>query len=367
MDALTADGGAGRAEARALLLLDQLAEVGPATVRRLVDRFGSAEAALVAPRYAFAMVAGDAAARARSNPAIARAVDRGLARAERLGIQVRSWNDAEYPQVLGQLVDQPPVLFLRGRLELLERPSVTVVGARKATNRSRDVAERLGRALARADVVVVSGMALGIDGAGHRGALAVGGDTIAVLGTGPDVTYPRGNARELRGIIEHGLIVSEFLPGTPALPHHFPRRNRILAALSPATVVVEAGARSGALITVDHALDLGRDVWVVPGPIEQATCAGSNRLLVDGARPLVSIADFVGAVAPGAGDSQLAMTLPTGPEGRLLAALADGPLELGELAARLGLGIAEAMALVTALEVAGAVTRLPGMRFRAAA
>jgi DNA processing protein len=190
-------------------------------------------------------------------------------------------------------------------------------------------------------------------------------------------------------------VVSEFLPGTLALPHHFPRRNRILAALGTATVVVEAGARSGSLITVDHALDLGRDVWVVPGPIERPTCAGSNALLLEGARPLLSVAHFVSELAPrsagpggasGAGAagvaSQVPIATPSGPvpappdaserpvDGRdaaVLAALAEGALSGDEVAERTGLPVHEALTRLTALELSGAVRRLPGMRYGSAA
>lgn len=355
------------AEARALLVLDQLSGVGPATLRRIVQHFGSAEAALTAPNRTFLGLAGAQAARDRRDPEIVRSVDRALERAVQLGIDVMTWDSEAYPERLRHLPDPPPVLFLRGRGELLERRTVTVVGSRRATGRARDLAGRLGRALAEAQVVVASGLALGVDGAAHRGALEAGGDTIAVLGTGPDEGYPRTHVRLFRAILSRGLVVSEFLPGTPALPHNFPRRNRILAALAGSTVVVEAGARSGALITVDHALDLGRDVWVVPGPIEQAATAGSNRLLSEGARPLVSLSDFVRAVAPEATVRQLEVALASGPEGRALLALAEGALSIEELALRLEIEVGEALALVTVLELRGAVVRLPGMRFRPAA
>jgi DNA processing protein len=258
------------------------------------------------------------------------------------------------------------------------------------------VAERLGAALARAGLTVTSGLALGIDAAAHRGALSAGGDTVAVLGTGADRAYPRANARLFGRIVREGLVVSEFLPGTLALPHHFPRRNRILAALGTATVVVEAGARSGSLITVDHALDLGREVWVVPGPIERPTCAGSNALLLEGARPVLSVAHLVSELAPrsagpgsasgGAGAAvvapQVPIAAPSGPvpappdasersvDGRdaaVLAALAEGALSGDEVAERTGLPVHEALTRLTALELSGAVRRLPGMRYGSAA
>jgi DNA processing protein len=284
-----------------------------------------------------------------------------------LGIDVCAWTSAGYPQSLLHLHDPPPVLFLRGRRDLLGHSAVTVVGSRRATTRARDVAERLGHALARAGVTVTSGLALGVDGAAHRGALAAKGDTIAVLGRGPDAPYPEAHRKLFRDIVAEGLVVSEFMPGTPPLPHHFPRRNRILAALSQAVVVVEASATSGSLITVDHALDLGIDVWAVPGPIEVAACEGSNRLLSDGARPLVSIAGFVQALTGLSAEPSSQMELVPEPAGRLLSGLGSETLGVDQLAGKVGMSVAETLALLTEMELGGWVLQMPGMRFRRAA
>lgn len=371
-------------DAVALLTLDRLPGVGPVTVLALVRAFGSAEAALGARFDDFAAVAGVNAARARGARGLRAEVERLVLRAARAGVEMVSWTAPRYPAALRQLVDPPPVLFLRGRSELLGRPGIAVVGARRSTLRGREFSERLGRALGRAGLPVVSGLALGIDGAAHAGALAAEGDTIAVLGTGPDVVYPRLHARLFRTIGERGLLVSEFLPGTPAAPHHFPRRNRILAALSSTVVVVEAGARSGALITVDHALDLGRDVWTVPGPVDGRACVGSNRLLADGARPLVSVPDFLSSLgsdaptpepapvgAPGQGGKAVpdggATGAPSTLEERVLAALDDRGLTVDDLTHRLALPVETTLAVLTTLEVHGDVERLSGMRFRRAA
>jgi DNA processing protein len=359
--------------ARDLLLLDSLPGVGPARVSRLVRAFGGAASALEAPYASFAKIAGRKAALARSDRALSDRIDRALDRADELGITVLTWSAPGYPGDLLHLADPPPVLFLRGRIDLLARtPAVTVVGSRRVTTRGREIARDLGRALARPGAVVVSGLALGTDGEAHRGALDVEGDTIAVLGTGADVPYPRTHARLFQELVERGLVVSEFVPGTGAAPYHFPRRNRLLAALGcTAVVVVEAGARSGSLITVDHALDLGRDVWAVPGPIDGPACAGSNALLADGARPLVSIEGFVsdvvglreeerdhgGRAALGAVD----------PEASLLQCLSHEPLAPGELADRVGRPLPDVLAALTTLELRGEVVRLPGLRYRRAA
>jgi len=385
------------AELLALLALERLPGVGPASVHRLLSRFGTARGALAAPaRLLRATVRGGSFGRSDLRSAC-RDAERILAQARSCGLTVIGRGDGAYPAGLLHLADPPPVLFTRGRTELLEAESVTIVGARRATARARDLAERLAAAVARSGRPVVSGMALGIDAAAHRGALSAAGPTIAVLGTGADVPYPRSQARLYREIVARGLVVSELSPGTPALPHHFPRRNRVLAALGRATVVVEAGARSGALITVDHALDLGRDVWAVPGPIERPGSEGSNRLLAEGARPLLSIAHFLSDLAPeqvgGGGASPTAGEVVGGgphhrrddrpgwpvaggegervggddPAARVVALLAEGPHSGDDVAELLGLPAHEALALLTELELRGAVRRLPGLRFGVAA
>jgi len=366
----------GPVSARDLLMLERLPGVGPVTVRRLVERFGSADDALRARSRDFAAIAGWPAARGRSDRDLRRRIEGALARSEADGVGIVSWDDAAYPERLRHLTDPPPVLFLRGAAELLgHRPSVTVVGARRATERARVVAERLGAALGRRGGCVVSGLALGVDGAAHTGALRAEGPTVGVLGTGVDVSYPRSHRTLHRRIANHGLLVSEFLPSTRAAPHHFPRRNRILAALGDAVVVVEAGRRSGSLITVDHALDLGLDVWAVPGPIDSPACEGSNRLLVDGARPLVSVDDFADGVVRGWRGEESGEARPDpvpsvsagGLERSILDALGETVVPADELARRFGVPIAEVLVVLTTLELLGEVRRMPGMRFRRAA
>lgn len=378
---------ASRGEVRALLILDQLSGVGPRRIRALVDAFGSAERALAQPERLFGGIAGAGAARARSAPEHADRVETGLSEVARLGMETLSWSDDAYPKALLRLADPPPVLFLRGRTELLDRAGVAVVGARRCTARGKDLARRLGRALGRAGVDVVSGMALGVDAAAHYGALDGEGGTVAVVGRGADAPYPPSHAELFRRLLECGLVVSEFLPGTPPLAHHFPRRNRIMAALARTVVVVEAGARSGALITVEHALDLGRDVWAVPGPIDTPACSGSNQLLAEGALPLVSLDRFVMDIARpedgatgetiAAGSAQWGDERPISfagtdvrpladAERRILRTLDQGPLHVDQLAARAGLDVPMALALLVQLELDGAVEQMPGFLFRAA-
>jgi len=354
-----------RREVEALLVLDALPGVGPATVRALVEAAGSATRALAMPALldAFGGLGTSAAA---SDPAIAAEVRRSLEDADRLGIETVLMGERGYPERLLHLADPPPVLFLRGRADLLDSPGVAIVGARRSTERGRRAARRIGAAVARVGVPVVSGLALGVDGAAHEGALAAGGPTIAVLGRGADRAYPRSHAALFRRILADGLVLSEFPPGAPALPHHFPRRNRILAALCHTVVVVEAGARSGALITVEHALDLGLDVWAVPGPFGETFCEGSNGLLSDGARPLVTVNGFVRmALGVEPGEAGVPTSL-SEEELRLLEVLAGNARTADEVARGTGLGVGKALALLAGMELRGEVVREPGMRFRRA-
>lgn len=367
VDALTSgDGDRRRREVEALLVLEALPGVGPRRVQRILHAAGSAVEALAHPGFLEEWVGKDAAASARSVEARDRARG-GVEDALRWGMEIVTYADPSFPPALRQLADPPPVLFLRGNAELLGTPGVAIVGARKATARARQVAHRLGAAVARTGVPVVSGLALGVDGAAHRGALEAEGPTVAVLGRGADRAYPSSHHDLFRQVVARGLVVSEFVPGTPALPYNFPRRNRILAGLASTLVVVEAAARSGALISVDHALDLGVDVWAVPGPFDEPACAGSNELLADGARPLTSVGRFLEA-ALGVASSSSPTPSPSpegrdGPESLVLAALARGGLSVDEVARVTGVPVGRVVGVLTALELQGRVTRMPGMRF----
>jgi len=267
----------------------------------------------------------------------------------------------EFPPLLRAIPDPPPVLWLRGEApsELLARPSVAIVGARACSSYGRSVARTLGRELAAAGLVVVSGMARGIDGEAHRGALDAGGVTIAVLGCGIDRDYPAAH-RELAGrIVERGLIVSEYEPGIEPAPWRFPARNRIIAGLCQATVVVEARERSGALITADFALEDGREVMAVPGEITSAVSAGSNALLRLGATPVTAAADVLEAygIELAAEPSEP----PGGLSGILLAHLAESPASIDELARASGLASGEVAAALIELELAGRISEGDGV------
>ena len=253
----------------------------PDASRSWVDHFGSPGAALVGDGDKFAEEADRPAEKARHGAAPARRARNLLRRCTEAGIGMLVYGSDEYPERLGNLDHPPAVLFTLGRTELLQGPCVSVVGSRRATAYGRRVSRSLGARLAERGRCVVSGMAMGVDAEAHRGALP--GPTAAVLGSGVDVPSPASNTRLYREILKHGVVVSEFEPGTRAEPHNFPRRNRIIAALATDVVIVEASVRSGALITADHALELGREVHAVPGPIDRATSRGTNRLIEQGA------------------------------------------------------------------------------------
>ncbi len=352
-------------EVEAHLVLDALPGVGPATRRRLLERHGSAQAALRRGVPELPRPAGSDAVSAARDPASWVRARRILARARQLGMDTLVQGHAGYPDRLHRLTHPPGVLFLRGRGGILKTPGVAVVGSRKATTRGREVARRIGVAVARSGTPVVSGLAFGVDAAAHRGALEAPGPTVAVMGRGADRSYPRAHVALFKRILEEGLVVSEFPPGTPPAPHHFPRRNRIIAALSSCVVVVEAGPRSGALHTVEHALDLGLDVWAVPGPFDEPSCAGSNRLLSEGARALVSIEDFLAEVV-GAGPEKVRRG-PSDPEqARVLTLLEDGPRSADDLARIAEVDVRRVLAVLAQMELRGWVERAPGMRFRRA-
>ena len=264
--------------------------------------------------------------------------------------------DARYPVELEDLQENAPAqLWMRGALELLDvRPRVAIVGTRRATSYGYRVTRELTGALVRAGASIVSGMASGIDGAAHRAALELGGATIAVLGTGLNLVFPRSHRDLQADIADHGLLVTELEHDEHGMKFTFPRRNRLIAALSDATIVVEAPAKSGALNTAGHAVELGRHVAAVPGPIDQPQSVGCNRLIFDGSQILSSIEDalsLVGLTPP----PRVPRGDPTGDEGRIWAALAAGPLDIDSLCHRSGLPAAACMAAVTRLELAGSI------------
>jgi DNA processing protein len=325
-------------------------------------------------------------------------VEHALRVIDKLRIRVITALDDEYPMKARPVEARPAVLFARGDVGLLaRREAVAVVGTRRPTTAGLEAAEGLAAELARLDAVVVSGLARGIDGAAHRGALHAGGGTIAVLGCGIEIRYPREHARLQERVAEEGLLLSQFLPGDAPLPHHFLERNCTMAALSDAVVVVEGGNRSGALRTADAALELGRDVLAVPGAVGRTESEAPNLLLAQGARIALSAVDVLEeirgllplrAAPPGIGSAASVETWhghrqaereqlrarrplaapppPPPPADPWLAGLGREGRALDDLVTAFGGNAAQTAARLLELEIEGVVERLPGGRWRRA-
>ncbi|HEX6993291.1 MAG TPA: DNA-processing protein DprA [Gammaproteobacteria bacterium] len=280
-----------------------------------------------------------------------------------------------YPERLAETDDPPLALWVDGaRADLLGGPQVAIVGSRNATRAGRETARGLAEYLSRSGLTITSGLAVGIDAAGHEGALAGSSGTIAVLGCGIDVVYPRHNVRLAERIRADGAIVSEYPPGAPPLAHQFPERNRIIAGLAIGTVVVEAGRRSGALITARRAADYGREVFAVPGSIHNPVARGCHALIRQGAKLVEEGADVLVELAPQLDFAPKPPPAPTGAPGgssllddetyrNLLNSLEFEPVPFAELADRSGLTTAELSSMLLLLELDGLVEALPGGRY----
>lgn len=288
-----------------------------------------------------------------------------LARLQALGFRFLARSDPAFPSLLRAIHDPPPGLFLRGESDttLLGQPAVAIVGARACSAYGRQIARSLGRDLAAAGLVVVSGLARGVDAEAHRGALEAAGTTVAVLGCGIDRDYPAAHRELARQVAATGLVVAEYAPGVEPAPWRFPARNRIVAGLCAATVVVEARERSGALITADFALEEGREVFAVPGEITSALSAGTNALLRLGATPLTCAQDVLesyGLVQAPAPAPEVGGTAST-----VLERIREQAQGADELARATGLSAGELAVALTELELAGVVTEEDGV-YRAA-
>lgn len=330
------------------------------------------------PQEAYAVAAGSA----RPSPVAARLLTPALGAAWRasaarrdpdewadrcraVGIDAVAERDPAFPPALRDDPQPPAVLFVRGDLAALDARRVGVVGTRNATQAGRDIAVELGRALAESGVAVVSGLAKGIDGAAHRGALAVaGGRPVAVVGNGPDIPYPRVHATLWAEVCARGVLLSEWPPGTAPEPFRFPMRNRILAALSEVLVVVESRERGGSLITAQAAIERDVDVMAVPGSVRNRAAAGTNQLLRDGAAPVTGVDDVLVALgldtrrAGSAGYDP--RPLPRGMEADVLAACRQDPCTLDEIVVGLDLPISEAAMALARLERTGWVREAGG-------
>lgn len=341
--------------------------IGPARLRALLDFFGTVEAAWGAPADALREVGLDR--RSLGNLLQARAeldLAAELARVQKAGVQALTWDDERYPACLKTINDPPPVLYVRGELRPADEWAIGMVGTRNASAYGREAARILATELARAGVTIVSGLARGIDGQAHRGALDVGGRTIAVLGSGVDIIYPWENLKLAEEIVAHGAVVSEYPLGTQPEASNFPPRNRIISGLSQGVIVVEAGEQSGALITAAFAADQGRDVFAVPGNIFHRNSAGANRLIRDGAAPVLSANDVLEALSMTAVAQHVEaqMLLPTdATEARLFDLLSQEPMHVDEMSRAAAMPIAQISSTLTLMELKGLVRQVGGMNY----
>jgi DNA processing protein len=273
-------------------------------------------------------------------------------------------NDDAYPQMLKEIHDPPLALHVRGDVSLLARPAIAIVGSRRASPYGVNAATQLARQIASAGVVIVSGLARGIDAAAHTATLDAGGQTIAVLGTGIDVVYPSTNKRLFERIAREGLIVSEFPPGTPPKPEHFPIRNRVISGLSRGTVIVEATSRSGSLITARMAAEQGRDVFAVPGSIFSPGSEGTHRLIQYGAKLVHDVNDVLEELPGGLHVKELREAEPESPLKEVLAALSrEEAAHVDAVAARLHRTPATVAESLLQLELGGWIRAMPGARY----
>ena len=361
-----------REEVAAWLRLLETPVVGRESARRLLAAFGSPEAALSASSAARREVVPAEPAKALEQepenfPALLETTWRWLSDDSTGPRHVLALGDPAYPALLLQTADPPLLLYVQGDLALLRAPGIGVVGSRHPTPQGKDNALAFSTHLSQAGWTIVSGLALGIDGAAHEGGLAGSGRTIAVVGTGLDRVYPRRHLELARRIAQHGAIVSEYAIGTPPLPPNFPLRNRIIAGLTRGTLVVEAALQSGSLITARLASEAGREVFAIPGSIHSPQSRGCHALLKQGAK-LVESADDVLEEFPAKAAPKTAASPATSDcspaTDPLLEALGFDPVSLDALIARTGWPAPELNAKLLELELIGDVARLPGQLFQ---
>ncbi|MDH4569776.1 DNA-protecting protein DprA [Pseudomonas sp. BN414] len=351
------------AELEARLRLHHLPELGPARFRRLLEAFGSASAALSAPAAAWRSLGlPERCADPRRSPEIRDAAACALAWQEQPGRHLLCWDDPGYPALLTEIGNAPPLLYVAGDASLLERPQLAMVGSRRASAAGQDTARAFARSLAGGGFVITSGLALGIDGAAHLGALEATGKTVAVLGTGLQRIYPnRHRSLAARIVEEGGALVSEFPLDCPPQPSNFPRRNRIISGLSLGVLVVEASPSSGSLITARLAAEQGREVYAIPGSIHHPGARGCHQLIREGAALVEKVEDILEAlrgwqaVAPAARTEVMAVE-----PHPLLDLLRAAPYSSEGLAAASGWELPRLLAELTDLELRGRVAREAG-------
>ncbi|MDX9864796.1 MAG: DNA-processing protein DprA [Anaerolineaceae bacterium] len=341
--------------------------IGSVRLQGLLNYFGSLEIAWQSPPEAF-QASGlsskviENLVRVRGKVDLEAELEKILSK----NIQILTWESKEYPRRLKEIDQPPPVLYVRGDLTLEDEWAVAIVGTRRVTAYGRQMAEELAGYLAGNGITVVSGLARGVDGLAHKAALAAGGRSIAVLGSGVDHIYPPEHRNLADEICANGAVISDYAPGTPPEGVNFPPRNRIISGLSLAVIVVEAGKKSGALITAKFAADQGRDVFAIPGNVHAPQSIGTNQLIQDGARPLLQPKDVLEALNLQQIQEYRAArhVIPSDEvEAKLIEILRTEPVHVDELSRAAGYSVQKVSAALTMLELKGVVRQVGGMQY----
>ncbi|MEE8162700.1 MAG: DNA-processing protein DprA [Anaerolineae bacterium] len=341
--------------------------IGPMRFRALVDHFGDLEKAWHADARELKKAGLDR--RALESLMTTRStisLDGEMEKIERQGARVLTWDDPAYPPRLLNIYNPPPVLYVKGEILSEDQWAVAVVGTRRATVYGKEAARWIAGDLARNRVTIVSGLARGIDSEAHRAALDAGGRTIAVLGSGIDIIYPPESRRLAQAVVERGALVSEYAIGTPPEAGNFPPRNRIISGLSLGVVIVEAGERSGALITGDFALEQGREVFAVPGNIFRRKSMGTNKLIQQGAKPVLSVEDVLEELnlTMVSKQAEVRAVVPENEtEATLLEYITAEPIHVDEIGEKSGLPIAQVSSTLALMELKGMVRQVGGMNY----
>lgn len=350
------------------IAFNRTAGIGPAKLRALLDHFGDLEQAWQADAAAWKLAGLDR--RAVKSLRVSRDtldLDAELERVHAVGAHVLTWDDDNYPPLLRRIPDAPPVLYVKGKLNPVDLQwAVAIVGTRRSTAYGRQVAEMLAGDLARNDVTIVSGMARGIDGVAHEAAIRAGGRTIGVLACGIDQVYPPEHANLARQVLDQGALLTETSIGSRPEAGNFPARNRIISGLTLAVIVIEAGQRSGALITADRALDQGRDVFSVPGSIFSRSSVGTNRLLQEGATMVQSAEDVLEALNLHmvAQQAEARVSLSKDPtEAAMLDTISHEPIHIDEIVQQMAMPVAQVSSVLAMMELKGMVRQVGGMHY----
>jgi DNA processing protein len=351
------------------IALNMISDIGLVRTRALLSEFGDAENIFSASTEDLMRVPGIGAKMAGNIASFCqwKRVDAEILRAERLGVRILPIGHPDYPESLKAIQSAPIVLYVRGSLTAEDSFAVAMVGSRKPTEYGRRTALRMSRDLASAGLTIVSGMALGIDTAAHRGALDAGGRTVAVLGSGVDVPYPVSNRNLMERITSSGAVISEFPMGMIPARENFPRRNRIISALSSGVIVVEASLDSGSLITVRYALEQGKDVFAVPGNVTSDTSRGTNRLIKDGAILVEDAREVLAELAPQLKtmirDRRAVSPDLTDEERSVFSLLGSEPVHIDVLSRQTAMPSGKALSVLLSLELKGIVKQTEGKCF----